>query len=445
MEIDEIRKIEDPIFYVTNDVGRGIGLEGLLPNYHIVCLDDHPLVNILQEDGVSVFCLERVLKQKNALLRNAATILEQPAVLSFIKEKSLGKKANLLFFKPQRKMEILAAKHGFNLLGNPVAVNRLFEDKVAFFEQCRKRGIKVPRGEIKTLTDCRYEDLAAQYGEPMVIQFGRGWAGNSTFFIGSKGELEELVSRFGPLKVKVSQFISGKTILNNAAVFAGKVLVGPPALQIKAERELTATQGGTGGRQWPAPLSDGQEQLIKEITQEVGKLMIQEGYRGFFGLDFLVDREGEVYLSENNARLTASVPFFTKLELWKKVFPLLGYHLLAFLGDETARGEYPPPVIAGSEIVIRNNQDGPVMTRGSLKTGLYQENFEFIKEAGFLENDGSNNFWLEPVAPGRKINPEIEVAKIDTSALVAGEDGRLKDQYRQLVSWVKEKLVLERC
>ncbi len=86
MSENVLKQIKEPIFYVTNDVGRGVGLENLLPNFHIICLDDHPLVDILTRAGISVFCLERVVGKKNFLLRNAGMILARPEVLSFIKE-----------------------------------------------------------------------------------------------------------------------------------------------------------------------------------------------------------------------------------------------------------------------------------------------------------------------------------------------------------------------
>ncbi len=50
-------------------------------------------------------------------------------VLSFIKEKAKGERPNILFFKPQSKIEIIAEKNGFNLIGNLFSLNRLFEDK----------------------------------------------------------------------------------------------------------------------------------------------------------------------------------------------------------------------------------------------------------------------------------------------------------------------------
>ena len=77
--------IDEPIFYVANYVSRGLGLEKLLPNYHLICVDEHPLVDYLIEAGVKVFCLERILQRKNIIFRNSGKLLERPEVEQYIK------------------------------------------------------------------------------------------------------------------------------------------------------------------------------------------------------------------------------------------------------------------------------------------------------------------------------------------------------------------------
>lgn len=446
MDLDILRQINEPIFYITNDVGKGIGLENILPNYHIVCLDDHPLIDVLDKNNVSVFCLERVLGKKNVLPRSSGIILNHPKVLSFIRKKSKEKKPNILFFKPQRKIEIIADKLGFNLIGNRTTTNRLFEDKVSFFDFCLERGIKVPEGEIADLSLAKYTDLAKKYGEILVIQYGRGWAGNSTFFIKNEQEWEDLKKKVVG-KVKVSRFIKGITVLNNVVVFRDSVIISKPALQVKTDSRLTSTQGGTGGRQWPVELQKDQEEKVVEMTKTTGEIMSKKGYRGFFGLDFLVEEKtGDVYVSENNARLTASVPFFTKLEINLNCFPLLGYHLLSFLPKFKSNviAEYQADVY-GSEIVVRNNQPYPVKASGFIKTGIYDRKLSFVNDRYFLNTGSSEDLWITAITPGRIVNPEIEILRLNTFAKICEKDGSLKEEYFEAIKTFKENLLLEKC
>jgi len=443
MDINILKNIIQPIFYVTNDVSRGIGLEKVLPNYHIICLDDHPVVDFLIKAGVSVFCLERALGQKNALFRSSGIVLDHPLVLNFIKEKSNGQTPQILFFKPQRKIELLAQKYNFKLIGNPVAINRLFEDKIVFFELCLQEKICQPKGAISYLPALNYQELVKKFGEVFVCQFGRGWAGNSTFFIKTEDELKALQNQFGSIRVKVSEFIEGRTVLNNGVVLSDQVLLSQPALQIRAHGLLTATSAGTGGRQWPTSLELDQEEKIKNVSKKIGMLMGRKGYRGYFGLDFLIrEKDGEVFLSEDNARLTASASFYTKLELLADSFPLLGYHVLAFLALNYLNNlpDYEAPEILGSEIVCRNTCSGSIKIEGSVATGMYGEDWGFKKETYFMEDGGQGDFWLQTVAQGRLVNPEIEILKLQTQELVADESGGLKSKYLDLIEKIRKQL-----
>jgi len=447
MDINILKNLRQPIFYVTNDVGKGIGLEDVLPNYHIICLDDHPLVNILQNRGISVFCLERALGSKNIIFRSSGIILDHPAVLSFIREKTKSSRPNILFFKPQKKIGIIAKRENFNLLGNSTEISRFFEDKIEFFKLCQKEGLPIHEGEITTLSQSNFTAIVKKYGEVLVIQFGRGWAGNSTFFISTEEELQDLKKRFGQIQVKVGRFIEGRTILNNAVIFANYTLISEPALQIKANKILSSTQAATGGRQWPAGLDSSQKEEVKRITLKVADLMRDKGYRGFFGLDFLLEKgTGKIFLSEDNARLTASVPFYTKLELRAKVFPLLGYHILSFLSSgKMDQIDLEQASISGGEIVARNTFDTKVKVGGDLGTGIYGKEFVFKTESPYLNSEGVGDFWLETVARGRIVNPEIEIAKINTNTPVCDSEGNLKEDYLELIKMIKEGLKLEKC
>lgn len=445
MEKEILRQISKPIFYVTNDVSRAIGLEKILPNYHIVCLDDHPLVTYLLKEGVSVFCLERELGRQNEIARNAGTILSHPLVLSFIKEESKKETPNILFFKPQKRIELIAKKFGFNLIGNSINLSRIFEDKISFLNICLDNHLKIAPGEIYNLNDIRYSDLIKRFGNQPVIQFGRGWAGNSTYFLRSEDELEKIKKENGNIEIRASRFINGITVLNNAVIYGENTFTSGPAVQIKAEQILTSTQGGTGGRQWPAKLNQRQEEEIKAITLATAKVMRRKGYRGIFGLDFLIEEaSGEVYLSENNARITASVPFYTKLELGKDCLPLLGFHLLSFLGGKEIEFlNHEPPPVSGGEIVARNNLQESVQVGGEIKNGIYTKDLDFVRESYFLDTDKNEEIWLETAAKGRKVNPEIELIKIDTPGSVCDEKGNLGKDYLKIISSLKEKLALK--
>jgi len=443
MEIEKLKKIKNPIFYITNDVSRAIGLENILPNFHIVCLDDNKLVDSLIKSGISVFCLEKETGKKNFIRRNSGLILSHPKVLEFIDKTAKGERPNLIFFKPQKRIEIIAEGQNFNLIGNTVAVSQLFEDKLSFFNICKKEKIDCIDGEIGFLSGYSFSGLKNRYSLPFVIQLEQGWAGNSTFFINSEEEFSELQKTKNNHEVKILKFIDGITILNNAAVFKDKVYFSKPALQIKSNSILSSLPAATGGRQWPAILEPEQLEKINRITYRVGKIMSNSGYRGFFGLDFIISSEnGKVYLSENNARLTASSSFYTKLETEKNIFPLLGYHLLSFLPDYVPENEvdYNAPEIFGSEIVCRNNEKYRIKITNDLVPGVYNTDLSFIKESYFLNSNQNDVFWLTSAAKDRIVSPETEIFKTNFRSAVCDKFGELFDDKKTLLKSLKEKL-----
>jgi len=447
MGLDVLKKIKKPIFYVTNDPSRGVGLESIVSNYHVVCLDDHPLVELMQKRGVSVFCLEKEMGRKNLMFRSSAEILGHPQVLSFIKEKSKGQIPNIIFFKPQKKLEIIAQKNNFKLIGNSSLLNKVFEDKINFHKIASRENLPILPAEIDFLRNLDFNTCLGKFGLPFVIQFGFGWAGNSTFFISDEKHFSEIQKKFGRIKIKVNRFIKGITVLNNALVLPEEILQSPPAVQIESNPFLTSMPGGTGGRQWPAGLPDDQRYQIKQITEHVGELMRKSGYLGYFGLDFLIDgQSNDVFLSENNARLTASASFYTLLELKNGQIPLLAYHLIVFLDQNLLKNFNPKEKtnkVSGSEIVGRNIFSNPIKIAQSLPAGVYDKDMRYKRESYFLDGVKKGEFWLNAAGEGRIVNPEIEMFKINTLEKVCDSKGELSDCFANTVKKVRSKIKIK--
>jgi len=65
----------ESIFFVSPDVKRGMGLEDVLPHYHIVCTYFDPLIPILRRQGARIFCLEEVDPRKSLETNNTGKLL----------------------------------------------------------------------------------------------------------------------------------------------------------------------------------------------------------------------------------------------------------------------------------------------------------------------------------------------------------------------------------
>lgn len=444
------KDITEPIFFITNDVSRGLGLEKLLPNYHIICIDDHPLVGYLLKDGINVFCLEKEFGRKNVIFRSSAKLLAQPLVERYISEKAQGRVPWIMYFKPSVQIDLLCKKRGYKKIGNEAGLNRLFENKLSFFDLCQRWGLPTALGEIAGLNKADFSQLKSKYGSRLVIQYGRGWAGETTFFINNQEQLNELKRQVGPIKVRVSKKIEGKTILNNCCVLPSRVLVGLPAWQITAIPGLTRGPGSTCGRSWPAKITKDQFNQVRKISEEVGIKMGQAGYLGYFGLDFLIESQtGKIFLSENNARLTASTSFYSKLEIKAQSWPLLTGHILAFVGlkENTCRyfNSAREGKIVGTELIARNDEVFPVKIKKDFEPGVYRFSrgeISFVGPGNDIESVKSKNeFFITTSAKDRLVNPGLEMVRLNSLDKLVNDEGELEVQVKDAILKIKSNLV----
>lgn len=354
--------LKSSIFFVTADLKRGLGLDGILPDYHIICGHYDPLILQLRKQGMQIFCLEEkgiVIEKK---YNNTGKILENDETVNYINKKS-KETPIVMYFKPSRKIDYLLDKYKWNKAGNSSDFNECYENKIYFTRFLQKYFSDLG---IPSLTDrlnkLSFAELIKTYSRPYVIQFGHGWAGKTSFFIENEKDFLNLSQKYPDTFVKVSKFIRGFTVLNNCCIYQNKILVSPPAVQISAVKKLYPSPFVTCGRQWPAKfISEKQEEEINRISQQVGSVMQKNGYKGFFGLDFLTEEStGKIYLSEINARLTASSAFFTKLELGCGKIPLILYHLASFLNLSLPDFDHDYPKFKGSQIIFREGGGLPV-------------------------------------------------------------------------------------
>ncbi len=351
------------IFFITPDLKRGLGLDGILPDYHIICGHFDPLIPQLRKQGVQIFCLDESGHHDEKKYNNTGKILENEETVSYINKKSKETTPVIMYFKPAKKIDSVLDKHKWIKAGNNSDLNECFENKIYFSRLLKKY---FPDLEIPSLTGklgkLVFLEIIKLFSLPVVIQFGHGWAGKTTFLINSEKEFLNLYQKYPETVVKVSKFIEGFVVLNNCCIYQDKILISPPAVQISAVKKLYPNSFVTCGRQWPAKfISEKQEEEISRISEKVGLIMQKNGYKGFFGLDFLVERStGKIYLSEINARLTASSSFFTKLELGYGKIPLMLYHLASFLNLPLPDFDPDYPEFKGSQIIFREGGGQPV-------------------------------------------------------------------------------------
>jgi predicted ATP-grasp superfamily ATP-dependent carboligase len=398
------KKVNRPIFWLSLSAYQSLGalelftrgvLEGTL---EVVCLYRDPGLSWLRSQGINVFSLEEKLGSSR-IPHNTGHLLAHPLVLKHIKKQSKGAQPAIAYFKPSPKIDKIIKENGWLGIGNSSLLNKKFEDKVAFYRLLKKNNLPAVEGEIVCPTNDWLKAVVGKFGFPLVVSQSRGWAGKGSLLVKNEKELLALAETFsGGRELLVSRFVEGTTLINNACAFlSGKVVLSPPAIQISGISLLSSNPLSTCGRQWPAQgISEKTLREISKVTVEVGRLMLKSGYRGYFGLDFILEKgSNRLYLLECNPRLTASFVFYNWLELEAGIFPLLAGHILSFLTPEDHSFLFKTPLsglvdkIVGGELVQRNIFPSGVTIPQNMKSGFYDYEGKLVSNDPFLKNEGS--------------------------------------------------------
>ncbi len=465
-----IQKINDltkdsPIFYITNDAERALGLEKLLENFHIVCIDQTDMVDYMEKDGVKIFCLEKELGKKNTVFRNSAKLLKHELTKKYINEHK-GEGGYAMTFKTSSAFKMEAEKLGLKLLNTEPSLNRKFENKISQYESLSNADINFPETIISELEKLNYEELTQKLGE-FVVQFDRGHTGSGTVFIKHKEVFDKLVELFPKRTVRVSKKIEGEPYTLNCVITSHGVLLSGLSYQITGVEGLTSQEGGTVGNDfsYPSKLSSEIRVKIKEEAEKIALAMSKDSYLGFFGIDFIVS-EDQVYIIEVNARQPASVSYFNKLQIKNSQTPASLYHVASFLGldfeiDANKYSDENTKSLEAGQVFLRNTREEPFTVNGDIKTGVYRlqsdnsamdwdkgeakENTIFLdedkdkpliynEEEYSVETIDEGGFLILTQAKEKEVNTGNELARIQALQ-------RLVDDKGSLLGWAKHSLL----
>ncbi len=440
--------IEQPVFWVGLDYFYALGVaslqkSGFLKNLFVVCLYDDLLLKEFEDRGVGVFCLEREIGEKiKAFPKNTGHLLSHPEVVRFIKDqtekvnKRLGKEERpaIVYFKPSLKIDLMVQKMDWQLVGNSSPLNKYWEDKLNFYPAGEDLGLPVLKGEVIKYKSDLFKSLAERYSLPFITQSSFGWAGKSSYLIKDKKDWEDLKEKKG-LAFKVSPFVEGQTLINNVCVLrGGEVLASPLAYQLTNIKPFANRPLSTCGREWKEGISEKINQRALEITKSLGKEMFKKGYKGYFGLDFILDESGKLHLLECNPRLTASFVFYHFLEKEAGLTSLLEHHLLTFLGKKEIKGrERYDYSFRGGEIIQRNIDEQVWKSGTSLSSGFYSWSGDFQgQDIPGKKEDGVSVFFA---SKNKMVRPGNEAIRIGSREEVVDREGKVNPKILKVRNW----------
>src|SRR4029077_14836654 len=122
-------------------------------------------------------------------------------------------------------------------------------------------------------------------------------------------------------------------------------------------------------------------ELARRYTQQMGDRLRQEGYRGYFELDFLVDAvSGELYLGELNPRVTGASSMTNVTAVAYGDMPLFLFHLLEFMDvdyeidvDElNARWAHPGNVDEWTQFILKQTDEAVELITEAPSSGIWR-------------------------------------------------------------------------
>lgn len=434
------------VFAVGKSSYHGLGIALLMPESHIVCFADENLAEVVAAAGIKVKASAPA--DRKVSVKSSAKLLAQKEVVEYL-SKNPGR-PQLYLSKNYPRIQKLAEKYGWDILAPTAKLNREFEDKTAFASFANKLfGDKVSR-QVVEISENRLAAVADKYSWPLVVQFNRGLAGEGTFLLENETAVADFAKKYSGRDAVVAPKFVGSTITLNACVTGQGVVVGAPFLQISGVAELNSTWSGTCGNDYGTelPLDEPQRQQIFADTLRVGEAMRAQGYRGLFGLDFVVGTD--VRLIEINARPPASVPTFTQLEHEQGTVSLLGLHLLEFLGiayeiniPEINQQKFAIP-LRGSKLVFRNTSESVNSMQGDFKAGVYRISdsgeMAYLRPGFSLSSiSKANEALLWSVKNGSLISPNAEIATVVLPFSVTNPEGKLDEKSSRIVAKLKDR------
>ncbi len=372
-------KIKDSIVYISKDPMRALGLETLLPNFYIISYEDSYILNFIK----NVYSIKRE-KSTQEQRGDITSILSDTRVKDYI---SNIPNPTFMFFKPNFGGEKLL--NNSKILNTTYSLNKKFEDKI---ELVKLFGEMIPRSNIINLETENYNSLKNFFGSKFVIQFSHGHSGNTTFFISSEEEFNNLKEEYPKRISKAVQFVEGEYFTVNGVVTKRGIVTGNLSKQITGVKNLTDFAGSTVGNDWNTKLENRVKEKIKLLTQNVGNILQTYGYLGMFGIDLIFDGSS-IFLIEINPRENASMPVFTQVQIENGYIPFKLIHILEFLNidyvlDIKKENDFIFQDIQLTNLVIRkkDNQNNKISFNG-----VYNSNLEKIREGYNISSLKDNN------------------------------------------------------
>ena len=416
--ISEIRRYfhrnEDPIYFVSATNFNLLGLDEWCKNFKYICYLDcydgrHP----------NVFCPSEVPHAEFQSIEDINNyLLQHKEVVDLIKGR--GGKPKFVFLMFNGETERLVKELGGQLWFPKAKLRTRCDNKIETVRIGNKAGVpSVPNFLSEVTSYAQLKDVCkkAGLGNDLVLQSAFGDSGHTTFFIKSEADFRRHEHEIiGEGEIKIMKRIDCRGSAIEACATDQGTIVGPLMTELVGFNELTPYRGGWCGNEiFATAFSSKTRQKAREYTFQFGEQLRKEGYRGYFELDFLIEKKsGEIWLGELNPRITGASSMTNHAAFAHADAPLFLFHLLEFskasfklgVDEVNARWADPDMIDSWSQMVIKHTDDSVDIITQAPQSGIYRmlddgqvvfDRFDYHRRAVESENEA---FFLRILKPG---------------------------------------------
>jgi len=447
------RTNQTPIYFISPTPFNLLGIDRWVRNFHYVSYFDsfegsHPNVYVPKD---------RQARDFRSIEDICNYLLSHQEVKDFFGTHGAGGRAAFVMF--DEESEVLAADAGLRVAHPAAALRHRLDSKIVTTRLGDEAGVpSVPNvlGRAATYDDLLALARTAGLGEDLVVQMPYGDSGKTTFFIKSRGDWDRYAAK-DPLheqELKVMKRINHRAIAVEAVLTRHGTLVGPLMNDITGHPELTPYRGGWAGNDYPATLTGAQKKRARKLTRRLGDRLAQEGFRGFFEIDYLVDLDtDDLYLGELNPRISGISSMTNVTAGAYADMPLFLFHLLEYLDldytidvDEiNKRWSREATVDVWSQIMIKETDDNVELLTLAPHTGIYQLGADGAVSFRRWGNDWhgivneSEAFYMRILAPGDYRYKGADLGALVTRGRLQTDDDRLEDRCKQWITGVRSQ------
>ncbi|WP_051449445.1 biotin carboxylase [Rhizobium leguminosarum] len=439
-----------PMYFISSSPFNLMGIDDWVRNFKFISYVDpfdgrHP--NVFVPSKIPGFKPDGIEDINNHLLQH-------PEVIDYITRRGGSPVALFLMF--DEKTEALCRKLGIQVWHPKAELRQRCDNKLETVRIGNKAGVRsVPNtlGPARTYEELLSSARNAGLGDDLVVQTAFGDSGRTTFFIASKDAYNDHAEKIAAENVvKIMKHLKCRSATLEACTTTSGTLVGPLMTEIIGNPELTHYKGGWAGNEiFADAFPENVRAEVRDMARRFGNQLHEKGYHGYFNLDFLIDKDNEVYLGELNPRISGASSLTNHAPFAYADAPLFLFHLMVFfsidydidveeLNDRWARKEFIEP---WSQLMIRSTEDLSYIITQAPATGIYRmapdgtvSYDRFVSRWKAIESD-EEAFFMRNAGPGDLLYKGTYLGFLFMRGRAMNDESELNERARNWTGGIK--------